>query len=119
MIKLTLLGEPKSTQHCYKIRCKPFGSLYMIKEAQDLKLSYQWQTKSQYKGKPLTGSLKIDVRQVFGTKRRSDIDNFSKLLFDALTGLIWEDDSQIMEARFIKDYDKNNGRIEIIIEEIK
>lgn len=116
MINLKLLGEPKSTQNAYRIVCKPFGSLYMVKDAQDLKLSYQWQAKSQYKGKPLEGNLEIWVNIFFGTKRRADIDNFSKLLFDSLTGICWNDDSQIILAHFGKQHCKDNPRIELSIE---
>lgn len=118
MIRLTLLGSPQSTQHCYKVACRPFASVYMTKEAKDLKLSYQWQTKSQYKGKILTNTLKLRLELFFGTKRRSDWDNFNKLVMDSLTGLIFADDSQIMEATVVKNYDKLNPRIELIIEEI-
>jgi len=34
---------------------------------------------------------------------------------DALTGIVWEDDSQIVEALVKKRYDKENPRIEIVI----
>lgn len=119
MIKLTLLGEPKSTQHIYRMTCRgKYASVYMSKEGKELKESYQWQIKNQYKGKPLSGSLKIDVKLFFGTKRKNDIDNFSKILLDSFTGFIWIDDSQIMEAHYEKNYDKNHGRIEVIIENI-
>ncbi|QIM50777.1 RusA family crossover junction endodeoxyribonuclease [Hydrogenophaga crocea] len=34
---------------------------------------------------------------------------------DAGTGLLWEDDSQIVELTLRKDYDKTNPRIELIV----
>lgn len=37
---------------------------------------------------------------------------------DALTGIVWLDDSQIVEAHVFKGYDKANPRIEISIEVI-
>ena len=87
--------------------------MYMSKEGKTIKLDYQKQIKEQYKDKPITEDLKIAVELWFGTKRKSDIDNFSKLVFDACSGLLWEDDSQIVEANFIKGYSKENPRIEI------
>lgn len=36
---------------------------------------------------------------------------------DALTGIAFEDDSQIMEAHVRKDYDKARPRVEIAIEQ--
>jgi len=37
------------------------------------------------------------------------------LSMDALTGVVWEDDSQIQVAHVYKDFDKDNPRIEIEI----
>jgi Holliday junction resolvase RusA-like endonuclease len=92
----------------------------MTKEGKGLKESYQWQAKSAYKGKKIiTGPIEIDVKLYFGTKRRCDIDNFNKILFDSLTGVVWEDDSQVMRSTTEKHYDKGNPRIEIDIKEIK
>lgn len=118
MINITLLGEPKSTNNIYKIVCRGrFGTYYMSKAGKDLKEDYQWQIKSQYKGKPMAISLKIDIGLYFGTKRQCDWDNFHKLSMDACTGLVWDDDSQIQEATVSKFYDKVNPRIEIKIRE--
>jgi len=50
-----------------------------------------------------------------GTKRERDIDNFSKLLLDALTGIVYEDDSQIVSLTITKAYDKENPRVDVEI----
>lgn len=52
----------------------------------------------------------------FGTKRKADLDNFNKLWQDALTGVVYEDDSQICELHLFRKYDKANPRIEIVVE---
>ena len=36
-----------------------------------------------------------------------------KVLLDSLTGVIWEDDSQIVEIHAYRYEDKNNPRVEI------
>ena len=88
----------------------------MDKKCKDLKEDYQWQAKEQWKGKPLKGDLEIQVDLYFGTKRKKiDWDNFHKLSMDALSGIVWEDDSQIIKATVTKNYDKENTRIEIHI----
>ena len=116
---ITLLGEPKSTQSIYKYTCRgTFGSMYMTKTGKDLKTDYQWQMKAQWKKKPTKRYLRLDIGIYFGTKRRSDWDNFHKLSMDAGSGIIWEDDSQIQEATVKKLYDKNNPRIEIEVHEM-
>lgn len=46
-------------------------------------------------------------------KRVRDLDNHLKIVFDALTGVVWEDDKQIQEMTIRKDYDKENPRVEL------
>jgi Holliday junction resolvase RusA-like endonuclease len=116
MQKIILKGEPKSTSHIYAYHCKfGFPQGYMNKAGKDLKEDYKWQVKSQYRGKPILGDIKLEVDLYFGTKRRQDIDNFHKLVYDALSGLVYEDDSQIQEVTTRKFYDKNDPRIEVVI----
>lgn len=114
--KIVLLGEPKSTNNIYKSTCRGrFASVYMSKEGKDLKESYTLQAINQFKKKPHECELEVTVNLYHGTHRRSDIDNFNKILFDSLTGLVWVDDSQIVVLTTRKHYDKNNPRIEIEI----
>ena len=116
MSVITLLGEPKSTSHIYLYTCRgKFASMYMSQKGKEIKESYKWQAFNQWKSKPLIGNLKIRVTAYFGTKRKCDIDNFNKLVLDSLTGIVWEDDSQIYEMTITKDYDKDNPRVEIAI----
>lgn len=116
---ITLQGEPKSTSHIYKMTCRgSFASMYMSKEGKAIKEGYQWETKSQWKKKPIKGECEVWITLYFGTLRKCDWDNFHKLSMDALSGIVWEGDSQIVEAHVSKRYDKKNPRIEITIIEI-
>jgi Holliday junction resolvase RusA-like endonuclease len=113
-MKIVLEGEPKSTSHIYAYHCKfGFPQGYMNKAGKDLKEDYQWQAKSQWRKKLLTGEVKLTIDLYFGTKRRQDIDNFNKLVYDALTGIVYEDDGQVVEVLTRKHYDKENPRIEV------
>lgn len=89
---------------------------FMRKEAKYLKESYQWQAKSQWKWKLLKHELFITVKMFFGDKRRRDWDNFHKLSMDSLSGIVWEDDSQIKKCLIEVFIDKKNPRIEVEIE---
>jgi Holliday junction resolvase RusA-like endonuclease len=80
-----------------------------------LKEAYQWEAKSQWRGKPLQGDIKLSITLYFGTKRKADWDNFHKLSCDALSGIVYADDSQIVEATVVKAYDKARPRIEISV----
>ena len=116
---ITLYGEPKSTSHIYKIGCRGgFAKMYLSQEGKNIRQAYEWQASQQWKRKPLTKNLQIAIKLYFGTKRKSDWDNFHKLSMDALTGVVWLDDSQIVEADVCKFYDKAKPRIEIHINEL-
>lgn len=116
MTELTLLGDPKSTQHCYKYRWTgKFLHSYMDKKCVDLKTSYQDQLAIQWKRKPLKSALQVRLKLYHGTKHKKDIDNFSKLILDAMTGIVYEDDNQIEELHISKHYDKANPRADLQI----
>jgi Holliday junction resolvase RusA-like endonuclease len=87
----------------------------MTPEGKALKEQYQWESKSQWKGKPLEGDIEVSITLYFGTKRRADLDNFNKLSLDALTGIAYLDDSQIENLAIARAYDKMRPRIEIDI----
>lgn len=113
---IILKGEPLSTGSIYRATCRgKFPTTYMTTTGKALKESYGWQAKSQWKDKPLSGELEIAIKLYFGTKRKADWDNFHKLSMDALTGIVWVDDSQIQKATVEKFYDKQKPRIEITI----
>lgn len=119
-MKITLKGEPKSTNRLYKYVCRGrFPQGYMSPEGMALKDDYMWQAKQQMKGKRMfTEPLKVTIETYHGTKRKCDWDNFHKLSMDAMSGLVYEDDSQILIATVMKMYDKDNPRIEIDIQPI-
>lgn len=87
--------------------------MYMTAQGKTIKEAYQWEAKAQHKGKPFESDVKVSVRFYFGTKRRADLDNFNKLWADSLTGIVYQDDSQIADLHLARDYDKVRPRIEI------
>jgi Holliday junction resolvase RusA-like endonuclease len=87
----------------------------MTVEGKALKEQYQWEAKSQWKGKPLEGDIEVSITLYFGTKRRADLDNFNKLSLDALTGIAYLDDSQIAKLTIERGYDKVRPRIEMTV----
>ncbi|WP_129591047.1 RusA family crossover junction endodeoxyribonuclease [Bradyrhizobium shewense] len=64
---------------------------------------------------PVEGDIALDITLYFGTKRKADLDNFNKLSLDALTGIVYEDDSQIAELTLRRAHDKASPRIKIDI----
>lgn len=117
---ITLTGEPRSTNNIYRSVCRGnFPSVYLSAEGKTLKEQYQLEAKIQWGRKPLlSGPVSLSARFYFKTLRKRDLDNGNKLLLDSLTGIIYEDDSQIDQLILTRDYDKKNPRIEITITSI-
>jgi Holliday junction resolvase RusA-like endonuclease len=63
--------------------------------------------------------LCITLRFYRDTKIRADYDNLAKAATDALNGVAYRDDSQIVEAHIFKGYDEDNPRVEIEIDRVK
>jgi Holliday junction resolvase RusA-like endonuclease len=64
---------------------------------------------------PYDGPVKIVSHWTFGTLRKKDVQNCGKLEYDAFNGIIYEDDSQIIEDHRFKHYKKNEPSILIEI----
>lgn len=115
-MEIILKGNPISSQNAYwqhgKIR-------YMKKWAKATKDSYILQARNQYKAPPLCDNLSVYIRLYFKDKRVRDWDNWHKVSMDSLTWIIYEDDSQIKLATIqIMEQDKENPRIELIIDKV-
>jgi Holliday junction resolvase RusA-like endonuclease len=67
----------------------------------------------------LTGKLEALFAFTVSDKRRKDLDNLSKGTMDALTGIVFADDSQIVKLTIEKKYDKQNPGVFISVWERK
>lgn len=115
--KIILLGNAYSTGSLYRHSNR--GITYMSSNGRKMKRSYIEQASAQYKDAPLEEELNLEIHLHFGDKKIRDWDNFHKISMDALTGIVWVDDSQIQRATVEKHYDKENPRIEITITKYK
>lgn len=72
---------------------------------------------SAYRGPPLTGPLRLRCGFVFKRQRkrdvwhakRPDLDNCAKAIGDALNGVLWSDDAQIVELVATKTAGDDEG----------
>jgi Holliday junction resolvase RusA-like endonuclease len=70
--------------------------------------------------RPVTGPISISLifqmgrngKEVYHTKR-PDLDNLAKAVKDALRGIIYQDDSQIVEAHLFKKYGEQVIKIDV------
>ena len=59
---------------------------------------------------PFPGDVAIRFR-VFRARRAGDLDNYEKVLLDALKGILYDDDLAVVEIHAIRDDDKHNPRV--------
>lgn len=112
-MKLVFETMPPSTNHLYgRTRRGGVSLLDSVRQAKD---DLGWEARDQFHGEPLTEALSVDVSLFWGDRRKHDIDNI-KALLDALTGVVWEDDGQIIDLNIHKRFDKENPRVEMTVE---
>lgn len=85
----------------------------MKKEGKTIKEDYSLQAKQQWGLPLLSEPFGIRITFFHKTKRKQDIDNFFKLVFDSLTRVCWEDDNLIHQMNVTKCHDPLSPRIEI------
>jgi Holliday junction resolvase RusA-like endonuclease len=108
-IKLTF-QLPPTDNHIYGQR----GRIrFMFKEAKDWKENAKETAAKEYKGQIQTGDISAKIS--FYLKRARDIQGSLKLLFDALEGVIYENDSQIKNFSVVRETGKDDPRIEITL----
>ncbi len=114
-IKLTLSMIPPSVNAIWIN--KPSGR-YKSSKGKEFEKLANLEIKSQYKGKVLKNKLKVSISLYFKDKRKRDIDNYNKGILDAMTGIIYQDDSQIEELYVFKKIGCGFDKVEISIEEM-
>jgi crossover junction endodeoxyribonuclease RusA len=67
---------------------------------------------------PLRGDVAVNFT-VFRPSKRGDLDNYIKVMFDALNGLVWLDDMQVVEIHSFRTDDKNNPRVKFLVYEVE
>lgn len=59
------------------------------------------------------GRVAVNI-SVFRPAKRGDLDNYLKVLLDALEGVLYENDKQITEIHAFRYDDKENPRVELL-----
>lgn len=136
MIRLTIPGEPVAQGRPRFSRRGKYVSTYDPPKSRGYKEYIKQIARQELHIEPLTGSIRINVKVYRGiqksgsklTRRKKqdgiirptvkpDTDNYYKAVSDALTGILWVDDNQIVEIHVGKWY-SDQPRVEIEVEEI-
>lgn len=111
MKKITLYTKPVPINQKYFVRN---GRNILSTKYRDAKSDLQLEIRSQWDFEPLGRNVCLNIIQYFGDKRKRDIDNNLKILLDAMSEIVYLDDSQVTELHVFKEtVDKSEARIEI------
>lgn len=89
---------------------------YTPKRTKAYEQKVAWAVKQEIKGKLFTGDIAVFLDFYRSDRRRCDIDNLQKAILDALNGIAYKDDSQIVKLHSEKHFDRENPRVYIKIE---
>lgn len=93
------------------------GRMLLTSKYRDAKRLAHEQARMQCRGaSPLTARLKMVCRLYEPDRRVRDIVNYAKMVQDALRGTIYEDDSQVDNAEWVRaGVDKDHPRLEVSV----
>ncbi len=111
MTKLSFDVMPLSTNKMY---C---GKKILTKEARSNKSALGWIANPQFRRPLYDKPIAVRVDFYYRDRRANDIDNL-KLLFDALTGVVWIDDRIIDEQHVYRHFGAAVPRVDLEITEL-
>lgn len=79
-------------------------------EAQEYKRLVRYSTTGI---RPFKGNVAVNVT-VFRPRKAGDLDNYLKVLLDALKGVLYDDDSVVVELHAFRDDDKRDPRVVVV-----
>lgn len=87
-------GKPVSTNTAYPTSRQ--GRRYMSKAGKEYKALVRDTAQYTYPHRePIGGPIQIHITYTFGDKRIRDVNNYDKIIVDALEGIIYKNDTQV------------------------
>ena len=109
-VKFTLPMPPSANRYWRKFR----NRIVMSDEARAYKQDAAYLVREQGLPEIVTGEIAMTVR-VYRERKSGDLTNRLKVLEDALQGVLYLNDSQIVESHSYRYDDKHNPRVEVEI----
>lgn len=103
------IGLPPSANRYWR---KVGSRVYKSAEATTYIQQTRWQLLAAGVSNPITGPVVVELH-VYRKHKRGDLDNYNKILLDALQGLAYHDDKQVIELHAYRHDDKHNPRVEV------
>ncbi len=115
-MKLELNCVPPTSNHIWKPRGNGKGN-YLTDEGRSFKDLVAYMAAAKWKSLPSKKLFMFEVVLVFPDKRKRDVDNYHKILQDALEGVVYENDSQVIDLHITKMFGKE-AKTTIKVQEI-
>jgi crossover junction endodeoxyribonuclease RusA len=115
MIEIELPFPPSSNRYWRNVNGRMVKSAVARAYQDDAGFAYLTQSKTR--GHLLKGEIKV-VLDFYRPARRGDLDNRIKICLDALQGIAFENDSQIVEIHARRFEDKKRPRVKVCISEV-
>ena len=111
----TILGDPRPQGRPRFARMGKFVKAYDPKDSRDYKQTLAAQIAAQNPEYIQDGAISLECEFIFARPKtlpkkvvdhtkKPDLDNLLKALKDAMTGIVWHDDAQIVSLSARKDY---------------
>src|SRR5690606_9277420 len=121
VLRLTVPGVPPSVNHQY-VRTKRGQAL--SKEAKRYAETVQWYAweaakRHGWRCTPKGQQVIVRLWYYWPDRRRRDTHNAYKVLLDAMQGVVYEDDRDVLPRVMAAEMDRANPRVEIEVERVR
>ena len=119
-VAFTVAGNPRPKERArVVVRSHGKAHAYTPQRTRTWQAEVAWAAKMAMDGRPpLQGTLAVEVWFYRATRHRADADNLEKSTYDAMNGIVYEDDDQLVDGHWHKRLDRDNPRLEVRVWEI-
>lgn len=115
VLRLSQVPVPKTNRY---IRRKG-GKVFKPPRVKNWEVRALWEIRQQYSGDPIDREVSVDITLILPNRRKRDIDNMLKSLWDVLEKAgVLKNDNLIYEVRTVKKIEKGNQGVIIKIKEL-
>ena len=107
MLNFSISQEVPSKKNRWHI--SKYGGIYQDKKVKDFVEFAQWELRSQYRGKPITDNVELELE--FYNKRDKDVDNQISTIMDMIQGILIENDRKVIKITASKHKSDNRSLI--------
>lgn len=116
-MRLVIKGQPRTKKTSQVIATnRKTGKPFVMSHKRTLGWTHdaQRQMQQQYRGNLIEGPVLVEY-DIYRAADRGDLGGFEAAIDDAMQGIVYKNDSQIVSRHSIKLIDRENPRVEILV----